>query len=159
MANVNRVVLMGRVGKEPEIRRTSSGTPVASFSMATSDSWKDKATGEKKEKTEWHNVVVWGNNDGGGLPTAVIEPYVHKGDLLYIEGALATRKWTDKEGHDKYTTEVVLKGPQATLQLMPKGSSGAAEGAASRAPVRPAQAPAQHAPAQHDDLMDDAVPF
>ncbi len=154
MANLNRVVLMGRVGKEPEIRRTSSGTPVASFSMATSDSWKDKATGEKKEKTEWHNVVVWGNNDGGGLPTAVIEPYVHKGDLLYIEGALATRKWTDKDGKDRYTTEVVLKGQKATLELMPKASGGATDGAVSRAGARAAQAPAGRV-----DDMEDAVPF
>ncbi len=158
MSSLNRVTLMGRLGKEPEIRRVQSGAAVANFSLATSESWKDKATGEKQEKTEWHNVVVWGNNDGGGL-TSIIESYVHKGDLLFVEGQMQTRKWVDKDGNDRYSTEVVLKGPKAQLILMPKGSgAGGASNGAERDVTR-AAAPAPKTAAPQRDDMDMEVPF
>jgi single-strand DNA-binding protein len=94
------VILVGRVGKDPETRHMEGGTQVSSFSMATSESYKDKS-GQKQEKTEWHNIVLW-----RGL-SEVVEKYVKKGDMLYIEGKLTTRKWQDKEGNDRYTTEIV----------------------------------------------------
>lgn len=102
--SVNKVILVGNVGKDPEIRTTQSGGKVAQLSVATADSWKDKSSGEKKEKTEWHRVVVF--NDG---LTQIIEKYVTKGSKIYIEGQLQTRKWTDQSGVDRYSTEIVLQ--------------------------------------------------
>jgi len=101
MSGVNKVILVGRVGKDPEVRHLDSGATVANFSMATSESWKDKTTGEKKETTEWHNVVMW-----RGL-AEVAAKYVHKGDLLYVEGKMVTRKW-EKDGITRYSTEVLV---------------------------------------------------
>src|ERR1700685_1660703 len=101
--SVNKVILVGNLGKDPEIRSTQDGREIASFSLATSQSWKDNATGERKEKTEWHNIVVFNTNLVG-----VVKNYVKKGSKLYIEGALQTRKWTDKDGRERYSTEVVL---------------------------------------------------
>lgn len=113
MASINKVILVGNVGKDPEIRRTESGKAIASFTLATSESWKDKNTGEKKESTEWHRVVVFSDGLSG-----IVEKYVNKGSKLYIEGQLQTRKWTDKDGVEKYTTEVVLKGFNANITLL-----------------------------------------
>jgi single-strand DNA-binding protein len=113
MASLNKVTLIGNLGKAPEIRKTQSGKPIASFSIATSESWKDKQTGEKKEKTEWHNIVVFNEGLAG-----VVERYVKKGSKVYIEGALQTRKWQDKDGHDRYTTEVVLQGYSGALIML-----------------------------------------
>jgi single-strand DNA-binding protein len=111
--SVNKVILVGNVGKDPEIRRTQDGRPIANLSIATSESWRDKNTGEKKEKTEWHRVVVFSE------PLCkVIEQYVKKGAKLYIEGALQTRKWTDQSGVEKYSTEVVLQGFGGTLTML-----------------------------------------
>ena len=104
MASLNKVTLIGNVGTDPEIRSMNNGKEVASFSLATSESWKDKSTGEKKEKTEWHRITVFSE----GL-VGVIKSYIKKGTKLYIEGALQTRKYTDKEGVEKYTTEIVLQ--------------------------------------------------
>lgn len=103
MASVNKVILVGNVGRDPEIRATNSGQRVANLSLATSESWRDKNSGERKEKTEWHRVIVFDDR-----LVEVVEKYVHKGSKLYLEGALQTRKWTDKSGDEKYTTEVVL---------------------------------------------------
>ena len=100
MSGVNKVILVGRLGKEPEVRNLDNGAIVANFSIATSESYKDKTTGEKKEVTEWHNIVLW-----RGL-AEIAQKYVHKGDLVYIEGKLRTRSW-EKEGVTRYTTEVV----------------------------------------------------
>lgn len=125
MADLNRVALMGRLGKDPEIRSTQSGEKVASFSIATSEQWKDKATGEKKERTEWHSIVVWGALAG------VAERFLAKGKRVYVEGASRTRKWQDQSGQDRWTTEVVLSGFSARLDVIdwPEGSSnGAAKG-------------------------------
>ncbi|WP_366877137.1 single-stranded DNA-binding protein [uncultured Brevundimonas sp.] len=112
MSSLNSVQLIGNVGKDPDIRTLNNGNRVASFSLALSDSWRDKATGEKKERTEWANVVVF--NDG---LVKVIESYVSKGDKLYIQGALQTRKW-EKDGVERYTTEVVLQAFGGKLILL-----------------------------------------
>ena len=101
--SINKVTLLGNVGKDPEIKTFSNGGRVANFSVATSESWKDKATGEKKSKTEWHNIVVHNENLVG-----IVEKYVKKGSKVHIEGKLETRKWATKEGADRYTTEIVL---------------------------------------------------
>lgn len=103
MSSVNKVTLIGNIGKDPEIRTTQSGSKIANLSVATSESWKCKNTGERHEKTEWHRVSVY--NDG---LCGVIDRYVKKGSKVYIEGQLETRKWTDQSGQEKYTTEVVL---------------------------------------------------
>ncbi len=111
--SINKVILVGNVGQEPEIRSTQDGREIASFSIATSESWKDKNSGEKKEKTEWHRIVVFSS----GL-VGVIKNYVKKGTKLYIEGSLQTRKWTDSQGIEKYTTEIVLQNFNSTLQIL-----------------------------------------
>ena len=102
--SVNKVILVGNLGRDPEIRRLGSGDPVCNLRIATSESWKDKASGERKEKTEWHSVVIYNEN-----LSRVAEQYLRKGSKVYIEGQLQTRKWTDQSGVEKYTTEVVLQ--------------------------------------------------
>jgi single-strand DNA-binding protein len=111
--SVNKVILVGNLGKDPEIRRTQDGRPIANLSIATSETWRDKATGERKEKTEWHRVVIF--NEG---LCKVAEQYLKKGAKVYIEGALQTRKWTDQSGAEKYSTEVVLQGFNSTLTML-----------------------------------------
>ena len=111
--SLNKVTLIGNLGKDPDIRKTSDGREIANFSIATSESWKDKNTGEKKEKTEWHRVVVFKE----GLVN-VIKSYVKKGSKLYIEGQLQTRKWVDSSGNEKYSTEIVLQGFNTALILL-----------------------------------------
>jgi single-strand DNA-binding protein len=113
MTSLNKVALIGNVGKDPEIRTTADGKEIANLTIATSESWKDKTTGEKKDKTEWHRVVVF--NEG---LTRVIKDYVKKGSKLYIEGSLQTRKWQGNDGKDNYTTEIVLKGFNSNLILL-----------------------------------------
>ena len=123
--SVNKVILVGNVGKDPEIRRTQDGKAIASFSIATSETWRDKNTGEKKERTEWHRIAVF--NEG---LCKVVEQYVKKGSKLYIEGQLQTRKWTDQAGVEKYSTEVVLQNFSHTLTMLdsrPGASGGMAE--------------------------------
>lgn len=120
--SVNKVILVGNVGKDPEIRRTQDGRPIANISLATSETWRDKTTGERKEKTEWHRVVVFSE------PLCkVVEQYVRKGAKLYVEGQLQTRKWTDQSGVEKYSTEVVLQGFNGTLTML-DGRAGAGGG-------------------------------
>jgi single-strand DNA-binding protein len=117
--SVNKVILVGNVGKDPEIRRTQDGRPIANLNIATSESWRDKATGEKKEKTEWHRVVIFSE------PLCkIVEQYVKKGAKLYIEGQLQTRKWTDKDGAEKYSTEVVLQGFNGSLTMLDGAGGG-----------------------------------
>ena len=118
--SVNKVILVGNLGKDPEIRRTQDGRPIANLSVATSESWRDKATGERKEKTEWHRVVIFSE----GL-AKVAEQYLKKGAKVYIEGALQTRKWTDKDGVEKYSTEIVLQGFNSTLTMLDGARGGA----------------------------------
>lgn len=119
--SVNKVILVGNVGNDPEIRTFGNGGKVANFSIATSENWRDKQSGERKEKTEWHRVAVF--NDG---LVGVIERYVKKGSKLYIEGKLQTRKWTDNSGQDKYTTEVVLQGYGGNLTMLDGRDGGGA---------------------------------
>ena len=113
VGSVNKVILLGNLGRDPEIRSMQSGSKMASFSIATSKRWKDKNTQEQKEKTSWHNVVVFGD----GLVN-IVESYVKKGSKIYVEGELQTRKWQDKDGNDKYTTEVILQGYNCNLTLL-----------------------------------------
>ena len=117
--SVNKVILVGNVGNDPEIRTFGNGGKVANFSIATSENWRDKQSGERKEKTEWHRIAVF--NDG---LVGVIERYVKKGSKLYIEGKLQTRKWTDNSGQDKYTTEVVLQGYGGNLTMLDGRNDG-----------------------------------
>ena len=109
---LNKVTLIGNLGKDPEIRSTNKGEEIANFSLATTERWKDKNTGEKKEKTEWHKIVVFNSL------VSVVKNYVKKGTKLYIEGQLQTRKWTDKSGIDKYTTEIILQNFNSNLQIL-----------------------------------------
>jgi single-strand DNA-binding protein len=117
--SVNKVILVGNVGADPEIRRTQDGRPIANLRVATSEQWRDSNTGEKREKTEWHTVIVF--NEG---LCKVVEQYVKKGAKLYIEGQLQTRKWQDQSGNDRYSTEVVLQGFNSTLTMLDSNNSG-----------------------------------
>jgi single-strand DNA-binding protein len=168
--SLNKVMLIGNVGKDPEVRSFANGGKVCSFSLATSESWKDKNSGERREKTDWHNISIFNEN-----LVRIVEQYVKKGSKLYIEGSLQTRKWQDQSGADKYTTEVVLQNFNGTLVLLdgrgeggggsrggggdynqddaPRGSGGgnfggggASRGGASR-------------PSAFDSDLDDDVPF
>ncbi|WP_137044866.1 single-stranded DNA-binding protein [Pseudolabrys sp. FHR47] len=122
--SVNKVILVGNLGADPEIRRTQDGRPVANLRIATSETWRDKNTGERKEKTEWHRVVVF--NEG---LCKVIEQYLKKGAKVYLEGALQTRKWQDKDGQDRYSTEVVLQGFNSVLTMLDgRGGGGGSSG-------------------------------
>lgn len=122
--SVNKVILIGNVA-DPEIRRTQDGKPIANLRIATSETWRDRNSGERREKTEWHNVVVF--NEG---LCKVVEQYVKKGAKLYIEGALQTRKWQDRDGQDRYTTEVVLQGFNSTLTMLTVAAKAAAAASA-----------------------------
>ena len=119
--SVNKVILVGNLGKDPETRRLNSGEPVVNLRIATSESWKDKATGERKEKTEWHSVVIFNEQIA-----KVAEQYLKKGMKVYIEGQLQTRKWTDQSGQEKYTTEVVLQRFRGELTIL-DGRGGGGE--------------------------------
>jgi single-strand DNA-binding protein len=121
--SVNKVILIGNVGADPEIRRTQDGRPIANLRIATSETWRDRNSGERKEKTEWHTVVVF--NEG---LCKVVEQYVKKGAKLYLEGALQTRKWQDKDGNDRYSTEVVLQGFNSTLTMLDGRDGGGGGG-------------------------------
>jgi single-strand DNA-binding protein len=122
--SVNKVILVGNVGKDPEIRRTQDGRPIANIRLATSESWRDKTSGERKERTEWHSVVIFNE------PLCkVVEQYVKKGSKLYIEGQLQTRKWQDQQGQDRYSTEVVLQGFNGVLTMLDTRGAGAGAGA------------------------------
>jgi single-strand DNA-binding protein len=118
--SVNKVTLIGNLGKDPEIRSTSDGKEIANLSIATTESWKDKSSGEKKDKTEWHRVICF--NEG---LVKVIKNYVKKGTKLYLEGQLQTKKWIDKDNQEKYTTEVILKGYSSNLVLLGSNSKEA----------------------------------
>ena len=121
--SVNKVILIGNLGKDPEVRRLNSGEPVVNLRIATSESWKDKASGERKEKTEWHTVAIF--NEGVGR---VAEQYLRKGSKVYIEGQLQTRKWQDQSGADRYSTEVVVQNFGGTLVLLDSKSDGGTRG-------------------------------
>ncbi len=159
--SVNKVILVGNLGKDPEIRRTQDGRPIANLSVATSETWRDKATGERKEKTEWHRVVIF--NEG---LAKVAEQYLKKGAKVYVEGSLQTRKWTDQQGVEKYSTEVVLQGFNSVLTMLDGrgggggGSFGEEPGGdfGSSGPVSSAPRRAVAAGSRNSD-MDDDIPF
>jgi single-strand DNA-binding protein len=159
--SVNKVILIGNLGADPEIRRTQDGRPIANLRVATSDSWRDKATGERREKTEWHRVVIFNEN-----LCRIVEQYLKKGSKVYLEGSLQTRKWQDQQGQDRYSTEVVLQGFNSQLTMLDRAGGGAsassevAEGGSdfgSTGPTRE-RAPALAGTGRRDD-MDDEIPF
>ena len=121
--SVNKVILVGNLGADPEVRRLGSGEPVVNLRVATSENWRDKATGERREKTEWHNVVIFNEN-----AAKVAEQYLKKGSKVYIEGQLQTRKWQDKTGADRYTTEVVVQRYRGELTLLDGRGEGGGRG-------------------------------
>ncbi|AMM84608.1 single-stranded DNA-binding protein [Martelella sp. AD-3] len=121
--SVNKVILVGNLGADPEIRRTQDGRPIANLRVATSETWRDRNSGERKERTEWHRVVIF--NEG---LCKVAEQYLRKGSKIYIEGQLQTRKWTDQGGQERYSTEVVLQGFNSTLTMLDGRGEGGGQG-------------------------------
>jgi single-strand DNA-binding protein len=157
--SVNKVILVGNLGKDPEVRHTQDGKPIVNFTLATSESWRDKGTGERKEKTEWHRVVIF--NEG---IAKVAEQYLKKGSSVYVEGSLQTRKWTDKDGAEKYTTEVVLQNFNGNLTMLgskPGGGDSAGYGGGddfgSSSPMERPRAATK--PTSFNRDLDDEVPF
>ena len=162
--SVNKVILVGNLGKDPEIRRTQDGRPIANLRIATSDNWRDKATGERREKTEWHSVVIFNEN-----LCKIAEQYLKKGSKVFIEGSLQTRKWQGQDGQDRYSTEVVLQGFNGNLTML-DGRGGPAPARACRRTGRPTTArlgdELQRRPARQgqrgrgiDKQLDDEIPF
>ncbi len=162
--SVNKVILVGNLGKDPEVRRLNSGDPVVSFSLATSESWRDKTTGERKERTEWHNIVIFNENLG-----KIAEQYCKKGTKVYVEGQLQTRKWQDQSGNDRYTTEIVLTRFRGELQLLDSRGGGEARDSfpdenGSRSFARPSIGGGERKPALSGGgagpgPIDDDIPF
>ena len=145
MSSVNKVILVGNLGADPEIRRTQDGRSIANFNVATSESWRDKSSGERREKTEWHRIVIF--NEG---LAKIAEQYLKKGSKVYVEGQLQTRKWTDKDGAERYSTEVVLQGFNSSLTMLDtRTGNGASEEAK----------PARRVPGKAPLDMDDDIPF
>src|SRR3954463_3413161 len=150
--SVNKVILVGNLGRDPEVRRLTSGDPVVNLSVATSESWRDKASGERKEKTEWHRVVIFNEN-----LAKVAEQYLRKGSKIYLEGQLQTRKYTDKDGAEKYSTEIVLQRFRGELVMLDGRSEGGAERSERPALVGASEGGGSRS-FQRDDL-DDEIPF
>jgi single-strand DNA-binding protein len=153
--SINKVILVGNLGKDPEVRATQDGREICNLTLATGETWKDKQTGERKEKTEWHRVVIF--NDG---LVNVAKNYLRKGSKVYIEGQLQTRKWTNKEGQDQYSTEVVLQGYGGNLTML--DSKGAGEGRASGGGDYQGNAGYNAAPQRArvaEAELDDEIPF
>ena len=163
--SVNKVILIGNLGKDPEARSMNNGGEVVSFSIATSENWNDKASGERKEKTEWHNIVIFNENLG-----RIAKQYLRKGSSVYVEGQLQTRKWTDQNGNDKYTTEVVLQRFRGELTLLGGREGGGSQGGSSgggsnwgedrgSSPFGGGSSKAQSGGSAFDSDLDDDVPF
>jgi single-strand DNA-binding protein len=158
-SSVNKVILVGNLGKDPEIRHTQDGRPIANLRVATSESWRDKATGERRERAEWHTVVIFSE-----ALAKVAQDYLHKGSKVYLEGQLQTRKWQGHDGQDRYSTEVVLQGFSAALTLLdpkPAGTSSRPSGdvapAYSKAP--PPKTPTSSPRTDWSRKPDDEIPF
>jgi single-strand DNA-binding protein len=162
--SVNKVILVGNLGADPEIRRTNDGRPIANLRVATSESWRDKATGERKEKTEWHRVVIFNEQ-----LCKIAEQYLKKGSKVYLEGQLQTRKWQDKDGQDRYSTEVVLQGFNAQLTMLDGRNGEAGEGGGDFGRATPMEsggrsggarpAPARVGGSSLSEDLDDEIPF
>jgi len=144
---VNKVILVGNLGKDPEVRYMPSGNAVANVTLATTDSWKDKQSGEKQERTEWHNIVFYNRL------AEIVGEYLKKGSQVYVEGSLRTRKWQDKSGNDRYTTEVIAN----EMQML--GSRGGSADYSKSAASAPAPAPSKAAATAGGDDFDDDIPF
>jgi single-strand DNA-binding protein len=154
MASVNKVILIGNLGKDPEVRYTASGEAMCNFSLATTESWKDKSTGEKKELTEWHRISFFGKL------AEIAGQYLKKGSQVYVEGSLRTRKWTDKEGQERYTTEI--RGDQMTMLGSRQGMgapAGGGGGGYDSEPTDYSPAPAKNKPKPSFDDLGDDIPF
>ena len=156
--SVNKVILVGNLGADPEVRTLPSGNKVVNLSVATSENWRDKNSGVRKEKTEWHRVVIFSE----GL-AKVAEQYLKKGSKVYLEGALQTRKWTDQAGVEKYSTEVVLQGFNSNLTMLDGRSEGGGDNAGFSGPPAASRSegrrPAASNPAFEPAGMDDDIPF
>jgi single-strand DNA-binding protein len=151
--SVNKVILVGNLGRDPEVRSLQSGDKVVNLSVATSERWKDKNTGEPREKTEWHRVVIFNDRLGD-----VAEKYLRKGSKVYVEGQLQTRKWTDNSGVEKYTTEVVLQRFRGELTMLDaKGEGGGSSTGATEGPDE--DAPRMSGPPRKGAELDDEIPF
>jgi single-strand DNA-binding protein len=165
--SVNKVILIGNLGKDPEVRRTQDGRPIVNLTVATSETWRDKNTSERKERTEWHRVVIF--NEG---LCKVAEQYLKKGSKVYLEGQLQTRKWQDQQGQDRYSTEVVLQGFNSQLTMLDRAGAGAGSGggdspddggssfgsSSSGRSGAPARQPAMASGGARED-MNDEIPF
>ncbi len=155
--SVNKVILVGNLGKDPEVRTTQDGKEIANFSVATSESWRDKSSGERREKTEWHRVVIFNDN-----LVNITKNYLKKGAKVYLEGALQTRKWVDQSGQEKYSTEIIMQGYNAVLTMLDRpGAAGeGAQGGQGQSHQGYDNAPAQRsaAPAA-THALDDEIPF
>ncbi len=159
--SVNKVILIGNLGRDPEVRRLNSGDSVVSFSLATTDSWRDKATGERKERTEWHNVVIYNENLG-----KIAEQYCKKGSKIYLEGQLQTREYTDRDGNQRRTTEVVLQRFRGELTLLDSRGGARSEAPEERdAPEsagnfgRSSPMETEKRPGRVSEMIDDDIPF
>jgi single-strand DNA-binding protein len=164
--SVNKVILIGNLGADPEIRRTNDGRPIANLRVATSETWRDKSTGERREKTEWHRVVIFNEQ-----LCKIAEQYLRKGSKVYLEGQLQTRKWQDQQGQDRYSTEVVLQGFNAQLTMLDtRGDNGASAGESSdfgrsspmengRGSAAVPRTPGRSGGASLAEELDDEIPF
>ncbi len=153
MAGVNKVIIVGNLGKDPEVRFMPNGGAVANITVATSDSWKDKQSGEQKEKTEWHRVVMFGKL------AEIAGEYLKKGSKVYLEGSLQTRKWTNQQGQDQYTTEIVLQGFNGVMQMLDgKSSQGQGAGFQQQAPQQSGGFSQQQAPQQSGGFAPQQAP-
>ena len=157
--SVNKVTLLGNLGRDPEVRSTQDGMKIVNLSIATSERWKDRNSGEQREKTEWHRVVIFNEN-----LARIAEQYLRKGSTVYIEGQLQTRKWTDQQGVEKYTTEIVLQRYRGELTLLgsrQEGMGGGAIGSGDMSGGQPASSSEQMSPPPlaGGDNLDDDIPF
>ena len=141
--SVNKVILVGNLGRDPEVRHTNDGNKIVNFSIATSETWKDRQSGERRERTEWHRIVIFNENLGN-----VAEQYLRKGSKVYIEGQLQTRKWTDQSGNEKYSTEIVLQRYRGELQLLDSRNDPQVNDAGQQQPIGGGSAG-----------LDDRIPF
>jgi single-strand DNA-binding protein len=154
--SVNKVILIGNLGADPEVRHTQDGRPIVNLRVATSESWRDKASGERKEKTEWHRVVIF--NEG---LCRIAEQYLKKGSKVYLEGSLQTRKWQDQSGQDRYSTEVVLQGFNSQLTMLDgrQGSGGGEDRAGGSGDFGRSSALGGKGGSSFDKELDDEIPF
>ena len=156
MAGINKVILVGNLGAKPEIKYASNGNAISNLSVATSESWTDKSTGQKQDRTEWHRVSLFGK------VAEIAGQYLDKGSKVYVEGKLQTRKWQDQNGQDRYTTEVVVSGFSGTLQMLDRrddmNSNSATQNSQPQSQAAPESAPAAITPVAPDEFEDD-IPF